>query len=480
MLKLVFIIYYEPKDYLLYIKEQFEKHHVTVLTYPLFRYAYDANDKIANYAENLHEFITANNPDMILWWFIDVPIDVFKYVTGKHPKRYFIIYNSDDPVNLNKNLFDICKLFDLVVTSCRGSVYKYHLFSRNKNVIFQPMGFDPTLFTPLDIAKQFPVEYAAYQCDISLYCNNLFVDRERYPFQYIYTIDLLRSICSWCTANNAVFKIYGAYGVKEFFPDNYVGNIEYHNLNFLYNASKINLVLHGDCTNSLVLNSNLMSVMAAGGVALTDPVRDLAEIIPTDSCVVINKTDYLQRIANILKNPEQRDVKKAVDAAGKYSWDAWVRAVMIRYGADNFDAALYADLYGYSPQDDLLQFWCETGCDRGEICYPFQVPDNFNITEYAAKYDIGDKSREYIYHHWFTHSKNEIFLTGHTKTNQVDYPKMGVNVDQYHKLCTIFAKIMKSSDKAKYMQELGVATGAMPTVDINAVLTQYLNAFMQQ
>ena len=66
MKKIVIISFYELKEYLMYIKELLLDYHYDVIHYPLFQYAYDANDKLKDYKEHLSEFITKEKPDIAL------------------------------------------------------------------------------------------------------------------------------------------------------------------------------------------------------------------------------------------------------------------------------------------------------------------------------------------------------------------------------------------------------------------------------
>lgn len=95
MKKVMIISYYELKDYFINIKESFEYYHYDVCNYPLFRYAYDAHDKIVNYKEHMNKYIKETMPDIILWWFIDVPVEIFEYIKLHNKNIYYIVYNND-------------------------------------------------------------------------------------------------------------------------------------------------------------------------------------------------------------------------------------------------------------------------------------------------------------------------------------------------------------------------------------------------
>ena len=78
MKKIVIISFYELKDYFLDISAVFmEKYKWDVCYYPLYMYCYDKKSKIKNYVENFVGFLKKEQPDIILWWFADVSLNVF-------------------------------------------------------------------------------------------------------------------------------------------------------------------------------------------------------------------------------------------------------------------------------------------------------------------------------------------------------------------------------------------------------------------
>lgn len=479
MRKLLFIIFYEAKDYLLYIKEQFEKYQIEVITYPLFRYAYDANDKIPDYKEHLNKFINETNPDIVLWWFTDVSIDVFKYVIQLNKNRYFIIYNSDDPINLNKDIFDKCKLFNLIVTPCNGSIYKYKLFSSNKNILFGPFGFDPNLHFPInpDEFINYDKELNRFSADISIYCHNLFMNKEYFPSQRIYFPDMITNLSTYAKNNNRVFKLYGPHTFKEYYPENYCGDVEYYNINMLHNFSKLNIVLHGDPSSSLAINQYVMSVLGSGGVLMIDNIKDIDKIL-TDGkdCLVLDDVNYIKQINYVLNNYNAYSKIKtnAVNAAANYSWDEWVKKIYVKYCLDKIDTDFYADLYGLDKNEDLVDHWKNIGLGNGEICYRFDVPDNFNHEEYICKFKLEGKSKEYAYLHWFSNSKNDIYLKRQSENTFFDPEAYNITIDNYYNICYLLQKLKNHEQKNNALIELNQYCNNIPYVKINEIIDQYL------
>lgn len=133
--KIAIISFYELKEFLLCVKKCFEQYCFEVINYPLFMYAYDKHDKIDNYAEHMNKFIANNGVNIVLWWFLDVPVSVFNTIKCNNKDVIFVMYNSDDPVNLTSELFEKAKIFDVILTPTQNSVDKYKFISGVDNVI---------------------------------------------------------------------------------------------------------------------------------------------------------------------------------------------------------------------------------------------------------------------------------------------------------------------------------------------------------
>lgn len=127
MKNIVIISFYELKDYLLDVKEKFEQHKFNVFNYPLYKYAYDKHDKIDYYDKHMNEYIKNNDVHIILWWFLDVPLDIFNCVKNNNSEKLFVMYNSDDPNNFNDELLEKSKIFDIIVTPCNKNIDSYKL-----------------------------------------------------------------------------------------------------------------------------------------------------------------------------------------------------------------------------------------------------------------------------------------------------------------------------------------------------------------
>lgn len=483
MIKLLFIIYYDAKNYLSYIKELFEKYHIIITTYPLFKFAYDANDKIENYQDNLCEFIDKNDPDMIFWWFIDVPVNVFKNVRENNKNRYFIIYNSDDPYNLSKEIFDKCKNFDLILTTSMDSIIKYKKYSSVENIIYMPFGYDPNIYFPISNNEDYGREIIEYGCDISIYCYDFYLDKNKYYDQTVYLLDLLNNISTYAKNNKKIFRIYGGAIIKEYLPDNYGGDIEYFRINCLYNFSKINLCLHGTSSVGMALNHYVFPIMASGGLMMIDPIKDINKIIEDNSCIFLSPDNYIKQIDDILinyaKNPDYYNEMKinAINNSKKYSWDENIKKIMIEYGKKNFNPQQYSKLYNLNC-DDLLSYWINVGINNYELCFNFRINENFNHEKYIIDNNITQDNREYAYFHWYTKSKNNKYIIQlNSGQKNIDVSKMGITIEQYFKISNILTNIRVNSGhhKLNYLVKLQKYCDNNPVIEINEILESYFS-----
>jgi hypothetical protein len=479
MKKILIVSFYELKDYLLYIKELFEKYNFIIKYYPLFQYAYDMNDKLDDYKEHMNEFIHRENPDIILWWFIDVPVDVFKYIKQNNKNKLFIMYNSDDPLNLTKELFDKAKIFDIIITPCNETIELYKLYSNVKTVIFGPMGFDPSLFNN----KNNNPNKNEFDCDISILTYNLFLDKTYYPSQEVYKKDLIDSIVEISNDTGYKFNLYGTPILKEIYPLNYRGEVPYFKLNFLFNSSKINIITSPSKDTSLYINEYVMPIISSGGLLMHDETKDIEKVlICGTNCVLFNKDNYLEKIVDILSNyDEYHSIKNnGIILSEQFSWDAWVENLVKEIGKLLFDKKIYAELYDLDVNDDLLIYWLENGIKNYQICYDFNIPDEFNAEDYIANCNI-KKNNKYAYLHWYINSKDNIYMKKTRKLNNNDGVNIDVNVcgiimEDYYKISSIFNQINKYNTRDNGLIELDNYCKTVPYIKINEILNRYVDS----
>lgn len=482
MKRLLFIVYYDAIEYLLSIKESFLKYNFDVAIYPLFKYAYDQHSKIDNYQDHFDNFICEYKPDIILWWFIDVPVSVFDYITTKNKDIYYIIYNPDDPHNLHDSLFMKCKFFDLILTPCNESKYLYNLFSNNSNIVFSPFGFDSKFIYPIAKELHNGSIYEKYMCDICLHTYNLYVDKNQYPDQSIYLLDLINDLIEYCKTNKKILKLYGTSIIKEFFPDYYAGDLSYTQINLAYNFSKILVSTHSSAKSSLPINNQLMSMLASGSIVFVDNIRDINQIIKNGTnCIVMDPKKYLQQIDTVLNDYSSYESIKiaAAENANAYSWDEWVKKIIYNYSIAKFDGDFYSKLYNYDTNINLLNYWIDNGFKNNEICYKFDVPESFNHERYVSDNKIDDKCLEFSFLHWKQNSKNLKYIVNITKKNinkTFDVDKIGITIDQYYEICCILGKIKNNHNRDQNLLKLAKISMNNYNLQINEIIEAYFSS----
>lgn len=478
MKKLLFVGFYELKDYMVHIKEQFESYNIMVDVYPLFKYAYDAHDKFPNYSEHMNNYIIESDPDIILWWFIDVPVDVFKFIRTNNPKRYFIMYNTDDPVNLNKEFFDKAKIFDLISTPCYETMRGYHSLSHVDNVVYGPFGYDAESFYPIK-DDMFDEEKKEFETDISMIVYNLYLDESIYNSQTVYRKTLIENVIMYCKENDKVFKLYGTPVLREFFPDNYAGEVPYYKLNLLYNFSKINLLSSPFNNKIWCLGEYLFSILGSGGVVLIDDTKELNSVL-TDNhdCFIYNSDNYLEKINYILNDCDYIDKIKSntQTIACDYTWKKWVRNIVVEIGKHYFHAATYKNIYDIKGTDnEVLQHWIDKGIDQKYIPYKITIPSNFNADDYISSFGIRNND-VYAYLHWYQNSKNMAYMTRQRSLKSFNPDNYGVLMENYFDICHILNKIGKYNRRDEGLDELKNIVDYTPYIKINEIINSYINS----
>jgi hypothetical protein len=458
MKKIVIISFYELKDYLLYIKELFEDYLFTVIHYPLFRYAYDSNDKLETYKEHMNTFIKEQNPDIVLWWFIDVPVDVFKYIKKNNKEKIFIMYNADDPVNLNKELFDKAKIFDIVVSPCKETIYLYKLYSNLDKIIFGPMGHDPNLFKQLEDIDE------PYKCDISMVIYNI-----------INKTKIIEKIVDICNKNNYIFKLYGNPILNELYPNNYCGEVPYYKLNFMINSSKINIIYNQFTHKSLCIDEYLTSILGCGALLLHNKTKDIDKIlIDGSNCILYDEDNIEVKINMIMHDYNYDDVKsRAHESSEKYTWDKWVLNIVREVGKLTFNENTYMDLYDIS--ENALDHWSNKGIYEKKICFDFDIPNSFNSNDYISKKNIKNNLK-YAYFHWFVNSQDGIYMK---KTHcEMDFNVDDYNIvmEDYFNICNALNKIGKYDTKDDGLIELNNICNQIPNIKINDIIEKYMDS----
>lgn len=476
MQKIMVISFYDLIEYFAAIKENLEKYEYIVTHYPLFRYAYDQYDKKKNYIEHFTEYIIEEKPDIILWCFNDISSDIFINLKKKFNNIMFIFFNFDEPVNISPELFKKTKTCDIIMTTSREYSQEYHKHSGvdMDNVIYNPFGCDQNYYYPIKNNEN--NESDEFNCDIGMVCYNILYDTDYFNAQYINRKTMIENLITYSNKHNKIFKIYGSHTLKEFFPDNYIGDISYINKNKLYNSAKIMICTQSFCNKSYYLDENIFSIMSSGGLLMTDKSQDIENILTNKHDVVfLDKNYYIRQIDGVLNNYDKyiSTRQNAIITSQKYSWEKWIEKMHVTIVKIKFSSKLYADLYSLHEQDATLEYWIQNGLKNNHIAINFRIPNNFNTVEYSKKYNIEDRSREYLYFHWYYNDKSDLFFGNEHNNSSFDPTKYNITMEKFMELCTYFDKIKYNCQEN--LENIDKISRQHPNCNINKLLELYLN-----
>lgn len=323
MHKITIISYYELKESLELAANALSNIGYIVNNYPLFKYVYDVNDKLYNYKDHFNNFLQNEKPDIILWWFINIPTDIFAYIC-KNNTALHVLYNWDDPWSWQVESLDLkgkSKYLDLATGTCEETLQDYLKYGA-KNAIYLHPGFDPKIHYPFSSE-----ESNEYKCDISICCTNLYGE-DIYNDQYIRRKDLIDKIYEESNLLNIKFHIYGPEYLQKIYPNSYRGFIKYYDISKVISNSKINLCTHVCSSKSKYMNERCSIILGCGGLLLVDKVKDLDKlIIPNKECIVMENSiiNIIMQIKNILANYDDKyEIRKnALLRSKDYTWETW-------------------------------------------------------------------------------------------------------------------------------------------------------------
>jgi len=434
---------------------------------------YDKNDKKDNYIDDFVKFIDDSKPDIILWWFLDVEFKIFTKIKTTFPNIYYILYNSDDPLNLNIHFMKKCTIFNCASNSCKGTLSKYTLVSGVKDLVFNPFGYNPELFYPIPDNELPLIEnIEKYTCDISIYSDIMF-NVNNYTKQYIQQTELIENIIQYCNTHKYIFKIFGHPNFKNHYPDNYCGSVSYHELNNVYNFSKININTHSRYDQELYFNMNDMRILGSGGLLFVDKVKNFNNLLQ-DKCIFIDKTNYLKQITDILENNDSNINTQGHLFSKNYTWAKWCENFHIQISKHFFDKIEYKLTYNIK-DEQLWDYWLKCGLKQKHICYSISVPDHFDYESYILDNNLNIKTPKYAYIHWYQHAKNNIYIDNKTNHSDLDIDSLNIHTEDWFRLNHIFAKIYKGENIDINLIELFTIYKENPTLNINKALEIYFS-----
>lgn len=478
MKKILIVSYYGFKDSLECARQSLERLGYILDTYPLFQYAYDSNDKKENYKEHFNAYIQETSPDIILWWFFYVPVDVISFITINNPKCYSILWNWDDPfvwTEKNTKLIDKCQYFDLAISTCEETLDEYKKYG-TKDTLFCPPGYDTNINYPLDTSG-----YETYECDVSICITNLYEDLSVYNDQYYNRKELIDLLV---LQTDIKFKIYGPDFLKYKYPNNYAGFVQYNKLNEVYNKSKINICTHVCKSKSKYVNERTILILGSGGLLMVDPVKNMDRLISPDECVYIQKDNIIKQIKEILSNYDKyTEIKqKGRIKSLNYTWNCWADKIHKKLGLYFFESEFYRKLYNI-PENipNLKEYWEREGIRYNQVPYKFEVPKSFDYPQYSIDNKLIEQkiSKEYLYWHYRINSRSTRYILQFDNKKSFDIKKImddcKIDATAWFKVNSKFKSIMNSENIDENLDYLETLNKQYPYSNINQLLSLYFN-----
>jgi spore maturation protein CgeB len=335
--RLLIVSYYGLKEQLLSAYNAFVSIGYTVETYPLFQFSQDAHDRKDNWQDHMCTYIERVRPGVILWWFMNPKFEALSEVIGSCGAGTIqCLFNWDDPFCWDVKELDVAnkaKLFDLVFCTCKESVERY-VSHGAKHAFFLPPAFDSNIHYPLSAVEEPSQELVQkYTCDVSLCATNLYADSSRYPDQRINRKLLVDKLYAASLSGVFSFKIFGGENLKPEYPASYGGYCPLNENRLAFSLGRIALTTHVTASHHGYLNERFVTIMACGGLMLSDSVSGIEEHATPDRHFILldHQADPVQQILAILQRPTETlqaiRSEAAKHAYQNWSFSKWVRVI---------------------------------------------------------------------------------------------------------------------------------------------------------
>lgn len=412
MKKILIISFYELREYLIDVAKQFEYYLYDIDHYPLFCNMYDNDCKIINCLEHFNEYITTTNPDIILWWFLDVPTIVFETITNNHPNIYYILYNND-LISTNK-VSHILKYFNLVITHDLNDIENYN--EKYEMIYFN----NENKYHNVNIIKKYDL---------------LFVKINNY-------LDNYEKLKEYAEHNNIT----------------YFESVESDN--FLFNCSKI-----------IITNDETIceQVLLSGNVLMTEQQFDDLENMKN---YILLNDENINEIQQILTNETQMNEIKinGQKKMQKKMWNKFVELVHIQISKNFFDEIFCRDFYDCEYN---FEKWM-TNKNRLDICYNFKINQNFDYKKFMIDNDIQkvnkyDEKKSYLL--WKKQGKSDEYIKTNSLCNNFDKEIM---MEEWFNLNNTFNDLQKIETLDDGLKQLHIIQQNNQILDINKHLHNYV------
>jgi hypothetical protein len=461
MLKICFISFYDIKEYILSLKLAFEEHLYTVENYPLFRFAYDQNDKLENFQVHLVKFLQKIETDLVFWIFLDVDIDVFKLVRSSLPKATRLIMYLADPTPVNDVFLAKLRHFDYVVSHHLETVelISQHAAIDVERILYVPPCFDDLLFKP---DQKVPDKY---RTDLVYLNYGLDGDVE----------SLVRQLVAFSRENGLSFRIWGSPQFRTDFSDHYQASYTYLEQPLINQGARLVVC---DDPSQVAKIFGQRKVFAGVGERMSE--YGSLYIGPHTGI----DGDKLKRL---IEEPERalRDLESVIEQITEATYQFLVGRIHQKVALDLFSIDFYQKFYpdqSWKDRGEAVQHYLEKGFLERTCPVPYQVPKNFDDIAYAKALSnsraVYHDNRPYLYYHWRRHSNDLAFISD----EQIDLSQIIVNSNtrpniSFRNMCQLFKVLIDlyqdNSTPEELLPELSRVVGESPTVDLNLCLRMF-------
>lgn len=455
MKRIIIIGYYENDHDITYIKCLLESYSFDVYIYPLYEYIYDQKKRQKRYWDKFKDRLKEVNPEIFLWFFYGVPTKEFLEVREDYRDRLFTLYNRDDPFLSLESNREKSDYFDIILT--------VNPLEKGENTYYLPPGINPQL-----IGHEVVNEY---QNDISIFYSTVtdgMANKE--------LTDLKSGIISLCSRRGYSVKLYGPKILKSVNADIYGGMLTSQEKNWVYNRTKINIVLSNE-----EVPIDAINVVASGNFLMINKRCDMEKVVSNKCFVYLNN---VTQIKNFMDNYYTVDSykKRCMLTREKLGWDVWVERFLIILSKRVFSYKVYREINDLDFEDEemLRSHWMNYGLKKRLIFFDYEVPDNFNHVMYADVVKKPGKNIKFLYYHWYKFSKDKRFLTKNAIENDkiLIEPRINVTTEQMIGLNNQLNKIAIHNRTEKGLDKMIDMLRVNENIEIDEAIGRYVQLCM--
>lgn len=512
MKKILIVSFYELKEHLLYISELLRDYMYEIDYYPLFCYAYDKTSKIPNYINHFNEYIKNSKPEIILWWFLDVPEDDIKFIISNNKNIYYVMFNNDIK-NINffikKSLY-----FNLVIATNNTDRDKYIEYNKKNKIL--DVDFDCITYKSIlndNYFYKIEIEFV-YDICIILCCKNeknkkyideliKFLDNKNKKYKIL---NLFETHMNIGKKNDELNKILNS--SKIIFCDilnydcncrNVCGNANsmdslQDNNNFDDLNVQIDLIDYKIYCKKLIYNillsGNLLMTFETKNFNLTtnpfyesEPLNmdeiEKYNIYANIDYICVENGNMIQKIEETLLNYNKMNniIKNGQLKMQQLLWNNFGIFLHINLSKKFFDPNSYASLYELNPNMDLWDHWLK---NKKNICYKFDIDPNFDYKKFAHDIvklhmeDFNIENKKKLYLEWMQKGKSNLYIKRSIKDIMYEIENINITMEQWFELNVIFNEIREINTVSIGLQKLNNFQKNNELVDVNKMLNLYI------